>query len=71
MTKLTRPLRREVSSLHHGPLIVLLTEEGLYLRQKGRRMKYLLPYGRAYQNAASLEADRQRAERKAKRKRKR
>jgi hypothetical protein len=33
MTKLTKPVRREVSSLHHGLLIATLTEEGIYLRR--------------------------------------
>lgn len=68
LTRLTRAVRREVGSVNHGPLVVMLTEEGIYLRQKARRTKYLLPYGRAYQNAAQLFADRLRAERASARK---
>lgn len=65
MTRLTRPVRREVMSLHHGPLVVTLAEEGVYLRQKGRRTKFLIPYGVAYQRAVALTVDASRREKKA------
>lgn len=55
MTKLGRPVRREVESRTYGPLIIALTAEGLYLREKGRRTSYLMPYGLAYQ--ISVEAE--------------
>lgn len=67
MTKLRRPVRREVASLHHGPLVVTLTEEGLYLREKGRRTAYLMPYGTAYQQAVQLKVQHDRQERKRQR----
>jgi hypothetical protein len=54
-----------------GDLIVQLSAEGIYLHRAGSREKFLLPWGHAYLRAALLEADRQRAERKAKRQRKR
>ncbi len=54
-----------------GDIIATLAGEGIYLRRAGSRENFLLPWGHAYLRAALLEADRQRAERKAKRKRSR
>lgn len=64
----TRTLRREVPSLHHGPLILTITEEGIYYREKRRRTAFLLPHGVAFQNAVSLHVRRERAEKNATRK---
>lgn len=63
---------REVQgSARMAPLIVKMTPEGIYFREKGRRTKYLLPYGTGWIVAARLyaEAERQRKkeERKARR----
>lgn len=70
-TPLTKPLRREVASLHHGALIVTLAPEGVYFREKRRRTSYLLPYGVGFQRAVQLIVDQQRRERDAQRKAKR
>jgi hypothetical protein len=60
MTKLHKPVTREVVRANETPLVVTLTADGLQLREKGRRTRYLLPYGYAFVRAASLEADRRR-----------
>lgn len=67
---LTRPVTRQVTSLHFGQLVVTLAEEGVYLRQRGRRRSsaVLLPYGVAFQRATMLHLSRERAEKKAVRK---
>lgn len=52
---------------HPPPLVVELKPEGVYLREKGRRTGYLVPYGVAYITGARLEADRIRREKLAKR----
>lgn len=62
-TKLTKPIAREVTVRHHEPMIVTLTESGVQFRTKGRRTSYLLPYGLAFQRAATIEADAARGER--------
>jgi hypothetical protein len=56
-------VRREVRTVRGAALIVTLAAEGIYLREKGRRTAFLLPYGVAYQRAASMADD---AERRAK-----
>lgn len=58
MTTLTKPVTRAVTSWHNGDLVVTLTNEGIYFREKDRRTKYLLPYSVGYFKAARLEADR-------------
>jgi hypothetical protein len=70
-TALTKPVRREVASLHHGALIVTLAPEGVYFREKRRRTSYLLPYGVGFQKAVGLVVEQQRRERDAARKAKR
>lgn len=58
MTRLTKPVVREVASgLAGPPLIVTLTLGGLELRVKGTRTRYLLPWELAYLRAAQLVAD--------------
>jgi hypothetical protein len=54
MTKLTRPVRREVVSGRYGPMIVTLTPLTIEIREKGRRTSFSLPYGCAYQHAVML-----------------
>ena len=64
MTKLNKPVRREVQSMRFGPLIVTLTAVGVELREKGRRKSFLLPYGVAYQNAVTVAVIDERRERR-------
>lgn len=54
--RLHKPVARVVETDRYGPLVVTLTAEGLVLRQKGRRTRYLLPYGYAYVRGATLAA---------------
>jgi len=61
MTKLSKPVSREVTGLDGKPMIATLTAEGLLLREKGKRKAFLMPYDYAYARAAMLEADRIRA----------
>ena len=54
---LTRPVRRQVSTTTGQPLVLLLSPEGIWLRQPRKRTAYLLPYGVAWVTAARLTAD--------------
>lgn len=56
-------VKREVPSRGHGRLIVTLAPEGLWIREKGRRIAYLASYGAIYQRAV---AEHVAAEKKAK-----
>lgn len=41
-----RTVTREIpGSVRAAPLMVTLAPEGIYFREKGRRTKYLVPYG--------------------------
>jgi hypothetical protein len=62
-THVTRSsVTRECAALRSGrPLMVKLTPEGIYLREKGRRTSYLLPYGVGYMRAVWLAANALRA----------
>ena len=62
---LTTAIRREVHTREYGELTVTFTAEGVYMRQKGRRAEYLLPYGTAYFLAVKAEVDSQRAVKRA------
>lgn len=44
-------VKREVPSRGHGRLIVTLAPEGVWIREKGRRIAYLASYGAIYQRA--------------------
>lgn len=73
-TRLTRSVARETSAFVRTPrgarpLIVTLTDEGLYVRAKGTRTSYLLPYHTAWVQAARLFAAAQVAEKTARRRR--
>ena len=61
-------VRREVRTTRGQALVVTLAPEGAWVREKGRRTAYLMPYGVAYQYAAKMAIDAQRREKKAKRK---
>lgn len=62
MTRITKRVRRETDETFDGrPIIVALSSEGIILKEKGRRTEYLLPYRRAFMQAAQLHADAQRA----------
>lgn len=43
-----KKVAREVHAALHGALVVTMTAEGLYLREKGRRTAFLLSWGSAY-----------------------
>ena len=60
-----KTIKRQVSTRYYGELVIRLAPEGVYLREKGRRTSYLLPYGVAYQRAAAIEGERQARERLA------
>lgn len=59
--------KRAAMTLHHGVVVLTIAEEGIYYRQKGRRKKFLLPYGAAFQYAIELHVARQREETRARR----
>ena len=63
MTTLSRPVRRKVTTLRGEELVVVLTAEGIQLRQPRRRNAFLLPYGVAFIHAVQIQVD---AERRAK-----
>lgn len=63
--------RRLVATERFGELVIEVAEEGLWMREKGRRTRYLLPYGRGYQMAAELHARREAQARKDARKERR
>lgn len=67
MKRITRKLEREVETLSGTKLVVTLAPDllGFQLREKGRRKRYLLPFGAAYVEAI----ERERAARKGKRRR--
>ena len=64
MTRLTRPVTREVATLSGSSLIVTLSPEGVVFREKRRRTRFLLPYGVAFLEAVERHIQ---AERRAKR----
>lgn len=57
MTELTRVVRRKVRTLDGAPLVVILTPEGIQLREPHSRTLLLLPYGTARQWAAELKVN--------------
>lgn len=46
-------VKRDVPSRGYNRLIVTLTPEGLWIREKGRRIAYLASYGAIYQRAVA------------------
>lgn len=64
-TRISKPVRRLVPTLHHGPLVVTIAEEGIYFREPRRRKSFLLPHGVAFQRAVDIDIQRERAEKKA------
>ena len=68
-TRISKPVRRELPASSYFPrtegVIASMTPEGVYVRPKGRRKAYLLPWGRLIHAAVDLEARRIIAERKA------
>lgn len=65
MIRASKPVRRIVTTLHHGDLVCTITEEGVYYREKRRRKAFLIPHGVAFQRAVDLHIARERAEKKA------
>ena len=67
MTLIRKPLRRETSATvfdagRRLPVCCTLAPEGIYLRQKGRRRAWLLPYDAAYCQAVKLAVAQERRE---------
>ena len=60
-------VRRAVTTQRGQTLVVTLAPEGAWIREKGRRTAYLMPYGVAYQQAARMAVDLTRRTKKAKR----
>jgi hypothetical protein len=54
MIDITKPVKRKVLTLAHTPLVVAMAPEGIWLRERGRRTAYLLPYGQALLEAVRL-----------------
>lgn len=74
MTTIRYNLRRETACIirdgpHTAPLIIELHPGYMLLRQKGHRRKYALDYRSAYLQAVRIEAEAQRKEKLARRKR--
>lgn len=71
MTELTKPVTRFITVAdleRRGSIEVLavtLSGEGLIMRKKGKRTRYVLPFTSAWWRAADLEAQRQMREKKA------
>lgn len=63
-----RKLARAVRTLRGEPLVVELEVLGIRLREKGRKISYLLPYGHALLRAAELHAREVKREKMLKRK---
>jgi hypothetical protein len=53
MTRLTKPVRRRVAQ-RATDYVVTLAVDGVRIRQPGRRIEYVLPYGALFQRAAEL-----------------
>lgn len=70
-TRLSKPVRREITVPRHGELIVTVSIEGIYYREKGRRRAFLLPHGVGFQRAVAMQVEAERAEKKARRKQRR
>ena len=69
MTAITKRVSRVTPAQYRGrAIVVTLTPEGLYLREKGRRLAYLYPYAAAFARAAQLHADAERRRKQAERK---
>lgn len=69
-TELRRAVARELGTFVRSagrvrPLVATITAQGLELRQKGTRTRYVLPWGVAWVQAAKLHAAEQAAARKA------
>jgi hypothetical protein len=60
-----RPVRRVIDTARHGTLTCIMTVEGIYYRERGRKKSFLIPHGVAFQNAVSLHIARERADKKA------
>jgi len=60
MTRLAERKTRcvaETSALHRGrPLVVTLTSHEVWIREKGRRLLYAVPYSAIYETGAKLAA---------------
>jgi len=64
------PVRRECTDTRGNPLVVGLTREGIWVREKGRRTAYLVTYGAIHSLGAKQAAEAIRREKLAKRKEK-
>jgi hypothetical protein len=50
-------VRREVRTARGQSLVITLAPEGAWIREKGRRTAFLMPYGVAYTRAAMMAAE--------------
>jgi len=64
----SRRVKRQVTTARGEPLVLLLSPEGIWLREPRRRTAFLLPYGAAFQRAVQLQVDADRAAKRASRK---
>lgn len=56
-TRLNKPVARETGATHDGrPIIVMLSPDGIVLREKGRRTAHVVPYRDAFGVAATQSA---------------
>lgn len=68
MTRLHKPVRREVVTARRESLVAVFAAEGLYLREPRRRMLFgPLDWGRLYLQAVRQHSDAERAARKRQR----
>ena len=58
-----RKVERLALTANGTAIVVALGREGLIVREKGRRTRFILPYGIAYLSAVRLEVARRAAER--------
>jgi hypothetical protein len=66
-TRISKPVRREVTVPRHGDLVVTISIEGIYYREKGRRRAFLLPHGVGFMRAVAMQIAAEKAEKKARR----
>lgn len=65
MIELQKPVRRIVRDKQRNPLVLTLAPEGVYIREKGRRVEYPpMAYGVILAQCASLFATEQRRSRR-------
>jgi hypothetical protein len=64
ITERKTTMQVQVTSERMGNLVLIVTPEGIYYRERGRRTRFLLPHGFAYQQAVRLHVEKLKADRK-------